>query len=422
MSIKINKKYTPIIVIILLLTSGIIAQTQNIIHITTIAGLQKIGTTGYPLNGVYELTGDIDASSTRSGAGFTPIGTAAAPFTGEFYAAQGRTFVISNLYINRPNSGIVGLFGVIGEDGIVRGIGVDNAEIIGHHTVGTIAGVNYGTVDGCFGSGTVKASRQESSAGGLVGVNGGIISNSHSYAVVDGRENVGGLVGFLTIAPKGEISQSYAVGSVNGTSRVGGLAGRVFGGTVSDCYAAGKVTAGNRGLAGGLIGDDFVLSAPSSTVWGKDANGDYITKASVNRSFWDIDVSEQRTSAGGMGRSTSQMRRRATFERWDFTSAWSISEGVSYPRLIVNREPLFWLVTYYAKNGGRLVVDGVLESDLHLYHQPVVHAAYAPQIEAAAQSGWRFVKWSDGSTANPRSGDFITDNKTVSAEFEEVKP
>ena len=52
---------------------------QSTITITTIEQLQEIGNNAsYPLNGYYELGGDIDASATRtwnSGAGFEPIGT-----------------------------------------------------------------------------------------------------------------------------------------------------------------------------------------------------------------------------------------------------------------------------------------------------------------------------------------------------------
>jgi len=430
MFIKIIKKYVSIHIVtaLLLLISIASAQTQNVIRINNIADLQKIGTSSdFPSNGFYELTGNIDASSTRDGAGFAPVGTASAPFTGSFNG-NGRT--ISNLRINRPSSGSVGLFGVIGESGIVRSVVIDRAEIIGSHSVGTVAGLNYGTIERCFvNGGSVRASRQESNAGGLVGVNGGVVNRSYSEAVVDGKDNVGGLAGFLTIASRGVISQSYAVGGVTGTGRVGGLVGRVFGGTLSDCYAAGRVTAAGKGAVGGLIGDDFVLSAPSSVTWGKDNNGNYITKAVINRSYWDRDASGQNASAGGTPKTTSDMRRHATFDGWNFLDVWSISEGVSYPRLqfglgggsgpgIIDRNS--WLVTYEAKTGGYLQLNGI-SNPVHLYIDPAVpRDTYGPRVTAVADDGWRFVKWSDGST-DPERTDFVSRDITLYAEFE-VRP
>jgi hypothetical protein len=60
------------------------------------ADLAKIGTPGYPLNGNYELTGDITLP-----AGWTPIGSGTAPFTGTF-DGKGHSITITSF----PSAGV----------------------------------------------------------------------------------------------------------------------------------------------------------------------------------------------------------------------------------------------------------------------------------------------------------------------------
>ncbi|GAI68881.1 unnamed protein product [marine sediment metagenome] len=93
----------------------------------------------------------------------------------------------------------------------------------------------------------------------------------------------------------------------------GGLVGS--GGTISNCYSTGLVTAPAQ--AGGLVG---------------------INPTSVTNSFWDIITSGQATSAGGTGKTTAQMKTAATFTDagWDFATIWTICGGVNndYPCLL----------------------------------------------------------------------------------------
>ena len=86
------------------------------------------------LSGTYALGRDIDASATASwngGAGFAPIGTYySADFTGTF---DGQGHTISNLFINRPASQFVGLFGSNESSATVRKLGLLNVSITGQH-------------------------------------------------------------------------------------------------------------------------------------------------------------------------------------------------------------------------------------------------------------------------------------------------
>ena len=79
--------------------------------ITTCTELQNIRNN---LGGDYYLANDIDCSCTsgwNGGAGFEPIGSDSNMFTGTL---DGKGYKITHLYINRPSTNYVGLFGCTG--------------------------------------------------------------------------------------------------------------------------------------------------------------------------------------------------------------------------------------------------------------------------------------------------------------------
>ncbi len=141
------------------------------IEISTVEELQAMRD---DLEADYVLENDIDASATREwndGAGFEPIGTGPWDepdnhFTGSF---DRQSHTITGLYIYRPNTDYVGIFGFVGSDGEVRNVGVVNAY-------------------------------------------------------VSGNERVGGLVGSIMV--RSTVTNSYATGDVSGTNHVGGFVWR----------------------------------------------------------------------------------------------------------------------------------------------------------------------------------------------------
>jgi len=203
----------------------------------------------------YALANDIDASETKEwndGVGFEPVGTGPhllpnVTFTGSF---DGRNYTITGLYIDRPDTYYIGLFGVVGTDGEVRNVGVVYADVSGDESVGALMGGNRGTVENSYATGSVTGNHV---VGGLMGESRGeegMVSNSHSLVYVNGDSVVGGLVGqnWGSI-----VSNSYATGAVNGGSYVmGGLVGSNFEGTVEHSYATGNV--GGDSIVGGLVG------------------------------------------------------------------------------------------------------------------------------------------------------------------------
>jgi len=116
--------------------------------ITNIYELQAMK---YDLSAKYKLAQDIDANETmhwNNDAGFEPIGKTVhedgKPFHGHL---DGNGKTIKNITIRRPETHNVGLFGVIGDDGMVKNLTVKDSQIQGNFAVGTIVGYNkYGNI------------------------------------------------------------------------------------------------------------------------------------------------------------------------------------------------------------------------------------------------------------------------------------
>lgn len=306
---------------------------SEVIYIDSIEELQKIGHDAtYTLNGVYELTKDIDASATinwNNGKGFKPIGTERNPFTGKF---NGKGHKITDLYIDRLREDYIGLFGYIGEGSEVKNLGVENYWIVGNDYVGGLVGKNGGSIMrsyingavfgsgnigglvGCNNEGSIISSYStgivfgNTSIGGIVGNNRGSIMNSYSSVVVFGYYEVGGIVG--NNSEKGNIINSYSTGKVSGILDVGGLVGWNWG-IIINSYSIGKVFAFSLCVGGLVAGDD----------------------GNIFNSYCDIETSGQKNCSEGNGKTTKQMKSKKNYIGWDFVNIWMIEEGLNYPYL-----------------------------------------------------------------------------------------
>ncbi|MDD3284707.1 MAG: GLUG motif-containing protein, partial [Patescibacteria group bacterium] len=255
----------------------------------------------------YETVEDFQVAMTNE-TGWFSIGTNAAKFTGTF---DGNGYTISNLFINRPETDYIGLFGVTNSDAILINIVLEDVNVTGHNFVGGLVGYNDGsTILNSYSTGSVSGGDSSWSVGGLVGYNdGGTILNSYSTGSVSGGNGsyqVGGLVG----GNFGTILNSYSTGSVSGTYHIGGLVGRNSD-TISNSYATGFVTGSSD--IGGLVGINY---------------------DTVESSYYNSETSGQSDYDGrGEPRTTLEMTDIDIFVDWDFTDTWSIDEGVSYPYL-----------------------------------------------------------------------------------------
>ncbi|MFS0755770.1 YDG domain-containing protein [Noviherbaspirillum sp. 1P10PC] len=141
------------------------------------------------------------------------------------------------------------------------------------------------------------------------------VSADGSKGSVQGKENVGGLVGYLEL---GGIKESYATVPVTGTAAssaaIGGLVG-LLGGSVERAYASGPVTSKNadKSTVGGLIGNVVTKDRP--------------TIPTALNSFWNTETTGQAASRGGTsakGITTAEMRNLSTF----VAAGWGIdAEG-----------------------------------------------------------------------------------------------
>ncbi len=169
--------------------------------------------TGYTVANNIDATGTSNASdvwgtsTTNGGAGFVPIGTTPAGYTGTF---NGQGNVIDGLYINAPGATGVGLFGTVGSVGRINQVDLTNVQVSGMISVGGLVGANTGIVSNSYSSGTITSGSGGFYVGGLVGDNeDGTINNSYSSAAVSGFNIVGGLAGYDR---NSSVSNSYSTG------------------------------------------------------------------------------------------------------------------------------------------------------------------------------------------------------------------
>ncbi|MFY9260450.1 MAG: GLUG motif-containing protein [Gallionella sp.] len=270
------------------------------------------------LAGNYVLGSNIDAVTATWN--FVPLGSSAA-FTGEF---SGLGHTISNLIINQPATGNVGVFGLTGVSALIRNVGIVGGSVSGGDYVGGLVGHNYGTIHDSFTSNNVNGNNNvgglvggsytgsinnsyatgnvtgvlsvggligrsdantavnnshvtgaisgENTVGGLIGVNYGMVDNSYSTGNVTGiLKNIGGLIhyiGGLMGSNLGTVSNSHATGAVSGANYVGGLVGsNQSNGVINGSYATGTVTGTSHigGLAGNNFGGTAAIRASHAT-------------------------------------------------------------------------------------------------------------------------------------------------------------
>ena len=313
-----------------------------------------LGTAG--LGKYFKLKNDIDLTDFLSpgrrreydGLGWEPIGSASASFQGNL---DGDGHKITGLWIDRPDTDTIGLFGHI-DQGSVKNLGVELTEegVSGHGNVGGLAGtVSNERIENCYAIGNVAGVGH---VGGLVGyaddgaghvVN---IKNCHAEGEVLAIAWAGGLVGFYSSG--GVIEKCWSDSEVHADSiGVGGLLGSGSNGKIKNCYAKGAVEC--HDFSGGFIGwaghyGPFEIEKcyAAGAVSGMYDIGGFAGKATdtdISGSFFDIEATGQKNGVGSgpgtgvTGKMTDEMKEKSTFTDagWDFDHIWTIDEGYGYP-------------------------------------------------------------------------------------------
>ena len=254
-------------------------------RIATAQDLIDLGNTPSDYDKHFDLVANIDMAGTTfsdaviaSGEDYYGDDADGTRFTGDF---NGNGHVIRNLTITSLNSGgnYIGLFGYIYGQARIHHLGMENCTI---------------RTDGAY-------------IGAIVGRNqSGRIHDCYADCRITGdRSHVGGIVGESWY---GSVINCYSHGRIEGDMSVGGIAGRIYA-DMRTCYSTAQMT--GRFQVGGIVGDGM--------------------GGAISLSFWDVESSGTSVGFGGLGRTTSEMKRASTFIGWG--DAWTIREGWDYPRL-----------------------------------------------------------------------------------------
>jgi len=324
-------------------------------QIATAEQMNAIGTEPNDWDKHFQLTADIDLGDYR-GTEFNIIGGKPKhAFTGTF-DGNGYAILHFTYSVDQPDKDLfsIGLFSCVdsykAEIRRVRLLDA-NVSVLTAKPAGLLVGYleDGATITDCHVTGRITGSW---AVGGLVGFidRRGEIINCGMNVTVTGGGDIGGLVGYN----EGSLIECYTNGDVTGIARVGGLVGNHDGNQVKNSYSISSVS-GERDV-GGVVG--FLSTRAritncyaSGMVLGQvqvgglvgDRPGSWPFIGIIHDSFWDTEATNQATSMGGSGKSTTEMQTAHTFlgAGWDFVDEtengtediWWIVEGLGYPRL-----------------------------------------------------------------------------------------
>ncbi|NKG33768.1 filamentous hemagglutinin N-terminal domain-containing protein [Acinetobacter junii] len=286
--------------------------------------------------------------------------------------------IIKNVHTSAQVKGAASVGGLIGSNGTIdqfdnkaNGSTIVNSSsagtIEGTFIVGGLVGSNVGNIFGSYSTGNVQVLDPilgGQTFGGLIGANVGDVSNSFSTGNVGGvnASTVGGLIGtFRSTKNSGAIIlNSYSTGNVYAMQNAGGLVASSYRGApyqqavIANSYATGDVYA-DSGSVAGLVGfnnatifHSYSTGAVASGELDNMSVGGLVGKqgeyAQVWNSYWNTETSGQLTSAGGVGKTTAELKQITTFADWDIadasdpnsTSTWVIDEDNETPWLRYN--------------------------------------------------------------------------------------
>ena len=271
--------------------------------------------TGYELAQPLDFDTDGDGqvggttTSTDPYTNFAPIG-------GDYTAIfNGNGHTITRLPIASPNVH-VGLFGIL--RGTIRDVGMIAPNVSGggeNGGIGALAGeINGGAIITSYarGAGRVRGTSDGINAGGLAGLNRGVIRSSYS---------------------------TIPVSSTNDYASTGGLAGQISRGTITNSYAAGAVSvSGDLNLIqrGGLIGQAaYAQSRINNSYCDAEATGQ---NACVGNQTLSANVAAATTTTAGLQTPTAYTR---IYRLWNTSvdadafpdNPWNFGATTTYPTL-----------------------------------------------------------------------------------------
>jgi len=209
-----------------------------------------------------------------------PIGSLKHMFCGTF---DGGGHTISNLSVQGTGE-FEGLFGYVGNGGIVRDLTLHGMRVAGARCTGGIAAYSSGRIERCrveagriIGLGRV---RYGTATGGVVGLsNGELIECVNRDTRVEGGRCVGGVVGKQCA---GSVERCANTGSVHARDEAealcGGVAGSLqTGASMRSCVNTGRIFAPRGtwvgGVTGGLLGGGMIGCISTGEIHAREAGG-----------------------------------------------------------------------------------------------------------------------------------------------------
>ena len=228
-----------------------------------------------------------DAATNTEELSWDPIGKGSM-YCGTF---DGNGKTIRNLYINSTFM-FEGFFGYA-KNGCIKNITFDNAKVKNTNKFGT------GILTGGFEKGTIEnikilancSVEGTENTGGIAGGGAGYISNCENRAMVNGTNDVGGIVG---VSYDNTISSCANYGAVTGTEYAGGIVGYFGSGTMQNSANYGDISGVDQ--VGNLIG--FALTFNLNNVLG--VGNVTATATKLNGGLLVGEISDPRSTAAGI--------------------------------------------------------------------------------------------------------------------------
>jgi uncharacterized repeat protein (TIGR02543 family) len=380
----------------------------------------------------YILTADIEMFQVAADqSNHVAIGSYASskPFSGTF---DGQGHTISGLVINKSSESYQGLFGYVGPGGVVKNVGLIDSFIVGGDFVGSVVGLNEGTVDNCYSTGDVWGKKE---IGGIAGRNrtSGIIRNSYNTSQVTGTDSeVGGIVGKNV----GTVANSYNTGVVSGSSTVGGIVGE----NNSACLNSYNIGSVNKrdanGVFGGIVGRNYSTSSISPQC----LNCYWLTNDTINKGLSGIGSSaytsiyENCASFSGAHGILEPVPGHTIIDNKSTLLA-ALNAWVSSQKDLSDSPPYYYWTTLNSDTGFPIHTEHLLKYSLTYDANgatggstPVVEGAYEPGTTITVlgpgdleKTGYSFIAWNtkaDGSGIEYNEGSTFVighDNVTLYA-------
>ena len=239
---------------------------------------------------------------------------------GGFTKFDGNGYVIANVTIGVLSSAK----SFFGDGKTIENVGLENITVSKPNTDGACAFGGYGfRATNCYATGKVNGKNQ---VGGLVGQGKGtVLVNCYADMEVHGASNaVGGLIGYIDPNASWRMENCFSIGTVESNTCVGGLIGMIAvrgdrTGTLINCVSTSDVIASTS--AGGLIGSlgsagtlNFSNCYSTGSVSKGDTNGGLIGTntytGTIDNCFYDKESSGQNDSGKGIGLTSVELYAR----------------------------------------------------------------------------------------------------------------